>query len=260
MQAAPASDTMQSVLWELHLLHREAVGRICFPMRVRDSRRFGRWFLPFACLGLTGCFSLDSAVFLNRGYTRDDLVREEALEGRWAREPDVDAARIADEPPEPALSIEQADVTQPCYKVTFHEGFVSDMLIAKPATSAKLCTFRISGQTFIDVTRWPEGINVEAMTVTWHWFGAVDVSSDELRLKLLHPLLVAAYLSDHPLDLPSVTLENGDEKQIVVTARPQEIQMFLLLHLGHGDLMDEEYVLKKLPPPEPPAAGDDAQS
>ena len=229
-------------------------------MRVRDFRRCGRWLLPFAYLGLTGCFSVDTAVFLNRGYTEEDLVLEDALEGRWAREQDIDAARLADEPPEPALSIEQADGTQPCYKVTFHEGFVSDMWMAKPATSAKLCTFRVSGQTFIDVTRWPEGIDVEAMTVTWHWFGAVDVTSDELRLKLLHPFLVADYLGDHPLDLSNVTLENGDEKQIVVTARPQEIQMFLLLHLGHGDLMDEEYVLKKLPPQEVADNGDDARN
>jgi len=56
-----------------------------------------------------------------------------------------------------------------------------------------------------------------------------------------------------------VTLENGDEKQIVVTAAPQEIQMFLLLHLGLGDLMDEEYVLKKLPPQGVTEAGDEAQ-
>jgi hypothetical protein len=226
----------------------------------RSSRRPGaRWLLPLACLGLGGCFSLDTAVFLNRGYTKDDLVREEALEGRWAREQDIDAARLADEPLEPVLSIEPADVTHPCYKVTFHEGFVSDMLMAKPSTSAKLCTFRVSGQTFIDVTRWPEGIDVEAMTVTWHWFGAVDVTSDELRLKLLHPFLVADYLKDHPLDLPNVTLENGDEKQIVVTAGPQEVQMFLLLHLGSGDLMDEEYVLKKLPPEEAAEAAGEAQ-
>lgn len=226
----------------------------------RSARRPGaRWLLPLACLGLGGCFSLDTAVFLNRGYTEDDLVREEALEGRWAREQDIDAARLADEPPEPVLSIEPADVTHPCYKVTFHEGFVSDMLMAKPSTSAKLCTFRVSGQTFIDVTRWPEGIDVEAMTVTWHWFGAVDVTSDELRLKLLHPFLVADYLKDHPLDLPNVTLENGGDKQIVVTAGPQEIQMFLLLHLGSGDLMDEEYVLKKLPPQEAAEVAGEAQ-
>lgn len=222
-------------------------------------RPSARWLLPLVCVGLGGCFSLDTAVFLNRGYTEDDLVREEALEGRWARERDVDAARLEDEPPEPVLSIEPADATSPCFKVTFHEGFVSDMMMAKPATSAKLCAFRVSGQTFIDVTRWPEGIDVEAMTLTWHWFGAVDVSSDELRLKLLHPFLVADYLKDHPLDLPNVTLENGDDKQIVVTAGPQEIQMFLLLHLGHGDLMDEEYVLKKLPPPDEAEAGDEAQ-
>lgn len=229
-------------------------------MRVRIPCHCGRWLLPFAYLGLTGCFSFDTAVFLNRGYTEDDLVREEALEGRWAREQDIDAARLADEPPEPALSVEQADATHPCYKVTFHEAFVSDAWMAKPATSAKLCTFRVSGQTFIDVTRWPEGIDVEAMTLTWHWFGAVDVSSDELRLKLLHPFLVADYLKDHPLDLPIVTLENGDEKQIVITAGPREIQMFLLLHLGHGDLMDEEYVLKKLPPQELTGAGDESQN
>ena len=228
-------------------------------MATPARRRSARWLLPLVCVGLTGCFSLDTAVFLNRGYTEDDLVREEALEGRWAREQDVEAARLEDEPPEPVLSIEQADATNPCFKVTFHEGFVSDMLMAKPSTSAKLCTFRVSGQTFIDVTRWPEGIDVEAMTLTWHWFGAVDVSSDELRLKLLHPFLVADYLKDHPLDLPNVTLENGDEKQIVVTAAPQEIQMFLLLHLGHGDLMDEEYVLRKLPPQEAAEAGGEAQ-
>jgi len=229
-------------------------------MKSASRRPSARWLLPLVCAGLTGCFSIDTAVFLNRGYTEDDLVREEALEGRWAREKDIDAARVADETPEPALSIEPADATQPCYKVTFHEGFVSDMLMAKPATSAKLCTFRVSGQTFIDVTRWPEGIDVEAMTLTWHWFGAVDVASDELRLKLLHPFLVADYLKDHPLDLPNVTLENGDEKQIVVTAGPQEIQMFLLLHLGQGDLMDEEYVLQKLPPPEAAEAGDETQN
>lgn len=229
-------------------------------MRLRIPCHWGRWLLSFAYLGLTGCFSFDTAVFLNRGYTEDDLVREEALAGRWAREEDIDAARLADEPPEPALSIEQAGVTHPCYRVTFHEAFVSDAWMAKPATSAKLCTFRVSGQTFIDVTRWPEGIDVEAMTLTWHWFGAVDVGSDELRLKSLHPFLVADYLNDHPLDLPNVTLENGDEKQIVVTAGPQEIQMFLLLHLGHGDLMDEEYVLKKLPPQEAGEAGDEAQN
>lgn len=228
-------------------------------MRVPIHRRIGRWLLPLPYLALAGCFSLDTAVFLNRGYTEDDLVREEALEGRWAREQDIDAALIADERPEPALSIEQADAAEPCYKVTFHEGFVSDMLLAKPATSAKLCTFRVSGQTFVDVTRWPEGIDVEAMTVSWHWFGAVDVSSDELRLKLLHPFLVADYLDDHPLDLAHVVLENDGDKQIVVTARPQEIQMFLLLHLGYGDLMDEEYVLKKLPPPEVADAEGDAQ-
>ena len=229
-------------------------------MRPRIPCNCGRWLLTFAYLGLAGCFNFDTAVFLNRGYTEDDLVREEALEGRWAREQDIDAARLADESPEPALSVEQAGATRPCYKVTFYEAFVSDAWMAKPATSAKLCTFRVSGQIFIDVTRWPEGIDVEAMTLTWHWFGAVDVSSDELRLKLLHPFLVADYLKDHPLDLPNVTLENGDEKQIVITAGPQEIQMFLLLHLGHGDLMDEEYVLKKLPPQEVAEAGDEAQN
>lgn len=229
-------------------------------MAMPARRPSARWLLPLACVGLGGCFSLDTAVFLNRGYTEDDLIREEALEGRWAREQDVDTARLEGERPEPVLSIEQAEATNPCFKVTFHEGFVSDMLMAKPATSAKLCTFRVSGQTFIDVTRWPEGIDVEAMTLTWHWFGAVDVGSDELRLKLLHPFLVADYLKDHPLDLPNVTLENGDDEQIVVTAGPQEIQMFLLLHLGHGDLMDEEYVPRKLPPQEAAEAGDEAQN
>ena len=74
-------------------------------MRARKSCRLGHWLLPFAYLGLTGCFSVDTAVFLNRGYTDDDLVREEALEGRWAREQDIDAARLADEVPEPALFI-----------------------------------------------------------------------------------------------------------------------------------------------------------
>jgi hypothetical protein len=52
-------------------------------MRLQIPCHCGRWLLPFAYLGLTGCFSLDTAVFLNRGYTEDDLVREEALEGRW---------------------------------------------------------------------------------------------------------------------------------------------------------------------------------
>lgn len=229
-------------------------------MRVPNSRRRARW-LPFvACLGLTGCFSLDAAVFLNRGYTEEDLVSEDALEGRWAREQDLAQLDAADdEDVEPALLIERAEPSDPCFKVTFYDRFVTDWQIAKPATSAKLCTFRISGQTFIDVTRWPEGIDFENMTVTWHWFGAVDVSSDELRLRLLHPLLVGEYLREHPLDLAHTRLDYGGAAQIVVTAAPREIQMFLMLHLGLNDLMDEEYVLGKLPPEEPEAAGDGGQ-
>lgn len=223
-------------------------------MRVQNSRRYARWLLPFAYLGLTGCFAFDTAVFLNRGYTEDDLVREEALEGRWAREEDLEQLDAADEDEaEPALLIERGEPADPCFKVTFYDRFVTDWEIAKPATSAKLCTFRISGQTFIDITRWPEGIDFESMTVTWHWFGAVDVTSDELRLRLLHPWLVGEYLRDHPLDLAHTRLDYGGDAQIVVTATPREIQMFLMLHLGLGDLMDEEYVLRKLPPKEPGA-------
>jgi len=158
-------------------------------MRSRDSRHFGRWLLPFAYLGLTSCFGLERAVFLNRGYVKDDLVREEALEEHWAREQDIDAAGVADEPPEPAVSIEQADVTHPATKWCSTTG------------SCPTC-----GSLSPDV---------EAITLTWHWFGAVDVSSDELRLKLVH--------------------------------------------LGHGDLMDEEYLLKKLPPQEVDEAGEEAQ-
>lgn len=218
-----------------------------------------RSILPLACLALGGCFSLDTAVFLNRGYTDDDLVREDALEGRWARVQDLEQPDQSDAADvEPALLIERAEPSDPCFKVTFFDRFVEDWLIARPATSAKLCTFRVSGQTFLDITRWPEGIDFESMTVTWHWFGAVDVSSDELRLKLLHPILVGEYLSEHPLDLAHTRLDYGGDAQIVVTATPQEIQLFLLLHLGLGDLMDEEYVLRKLPPEEPgeDAAGD----
>jgi len=216
--------------------------------------------LPLACLALGGCFSLDAAVFLNRGYTAGDLVREDALEGRWARAQDVDQlGPSAGEPVEPALLIERAEPSDPCFKVTFYDRFVTDWQISRPETSAKLCTFKVSGQTFLDITRWPEGIDFEAMTVTWHWFGAVDVSSDELRLKLLHPLLVGEFLRAHPLDLAHTRLDYGGDAQIVVTATPQEIQLFLLLHLGLDDLMDEEYVLRKLPPEEPGAEGSGEQ-
>ena len=208
-----------------------------------------------ACLALSGCFGLDSAVFLNRGYTDDDLVDEEALEGRWARADQVDERPISDEPPEPALVIERGDASEGCYKVIFFERFVEDSLLARPASSAKLCAFQVSGQTFLDITRWPEGIDFESMTVTWHWFAAADVSSDELRLRLLHPFLVGEYLREHPLDLPHTKLDYGGDAQIVITAGPKDIQLFLLLHLGLNDLMDEEYVLRKLPPAEP---GDDA--
>ena len=207
--------------------------------------------LPLACLALSGCFSFDSAVFLNRGYTDEDLVREQALEGRWARADEVDERQISDEPPEPALVIERGDAAEGCYKVSFFERFVEDSLLARPASSAKLCAFRVSGQTFLDITRWPEGIDFESMTVTWHWFAAADLSSDELRLRLLHPFLVGEYLREHPLDLQHTKLDYGGDAQIVITAAPRDIQLFLLLHLGLNDLMDEEYVLRKLPPAEP---------
>jgi hypothetical protein len=214
------------------------------------------WVSPLlACVALSGCFSVDSAVFLNRGYTDDDLVDEAALEGRWARADDVDERSITDPLPQPALVIERGDASAGCYKVSFFERFVEDWLIARPASSAKLCAFRVSGQTFLDITRWPEGIDFESMTVTWHWFAAADVSSDELRLRLLHPFLVGEYLREHPLDLPHTKLDYGGDAQIVITAAPRDIQLFLLLHLGLNDLMDEEYVLRKLPPAEP---GDDS--
>ena len=221
-------------------------------MRWSRSTQPFRWLLPLAGLLLGGC-EFSSAVFLNRGYTADDLVEELSLEGRWARAEDIGQALADDEPVEPALVIERTEPGNPCFKVTFFDAFVTDWKIAKPATSAKLCTFRVSGQTFLDVTRWPEGIDFESMTVSWHWFGAIDVSSDELRLRLLHPWLVGEYLDDHPLDLPHVRLDYGGDPQIVVTASPQEIQLFLLLHLGLDDLMDEEYLLQRLPPLEPGA-------
>ena len=204
-----------------------------------------------ACLALAGCFSMDSAVFLNRGYTEDELVDEDALEGRWARAVDVDERSVTDPLPEPALVIERGDASEGCYKVSFFERFVEDWLIARPASSAKLCAFRVSGQTFLDITRWPEGIDFDSMTVTWHWFAAADVSSDELRLRMLHPFLVGEYLRTHPLDLQHTKLDYGGDAQIVVTAPPRDIQLFLLLHLGLNDLMDEEYVLRKLPPADP---------
>lgn len=223
------------------------------------DRRAPGWIrcvLPsLACLALSGCFSTDSAVFLNRGYTDDDLVDEEALEGRWARADEVDERPISGEPPGPALVIERGDASEGCYKVSFFARFVEDWLIARPEMSAKLCAFRVSGQTFLDITRWPEGIDFESMTVTWHWFAAADVSSDELRLRMLHPFLVGEYLREHPLDLQHTRLDYGGDAQIVITAPPKDIQLFLLLHLGLNDLMDEEYVLRKLPPAE---AGDDS--
>ena len=211
-----------------------------------------RWLLPLAGLLLGGC-QLSSAVFLNRGYAAGDLVEEPSLEGRWARAKDAERALVDDEPVEPALVIERSAPGDPCFKLTFFDAFVTDWMIAKPATSAKLCAFRVSGQTFLDVTRWPEGIDFESMTVSWHWFGALDVSSEELRLRLLHPWLVGEYLDEHPLDLPHVRLDYDGDAQLVVTASPQEIQLFLLLHLGLDDLMDEEYVLQRLPPVEPGA-------
>ena len=210
-----------------------------------------RCLVPVTCLALSGCFQLSAAVFLNRGYTDDDIVREDALIGRWAREEDTTRPPSDDDDDEadtgPALLIEPGEPGDPCLKVTFQDRFVKDWMIAKPDTSAKLCAFRISGQTFLDITRWPEGIDFEAMTVSWHWFAAVDVTSDELRLKMLHPLLVGDYLLEHPLDLSHTRLDYGGDPQIVITAEPKEIQLFLLLHLGLNDLMDEEYVLKKLP-------------
>jgi len=72
---------------------------------------------------------------------------------------------------------------------------------------------------------------------------------------MLHPILVGDYLLEHPLDLPHTRLDYGGDPQIVITAEPKEIQLFLLLHLGLDDLMDEEYVLTKLP--EEPAEDDD---
>jgi hypothetical protein len=68
---------------------------------------------------------------------------------------------------------------------------------------------------------------------------------------MLHPFLVGEYLRKHPLDLQHTKLDYGGDAQIVVTAPPRDIQLFLLLHLGLNDLMDEEYVLRKLPPAEP---------
>jgi hypothetical protein len=219
-----------------------------------------RGLVPLACLALSGCFELSAAVFLNRGYTDDDIVREEALAGRWARADDTtdspsDDDAAADEGDGPALLIAPGEQGDACFKVTFFDRFVKDWMIAQPDMTAKLCAFRISGQTFLDITRWPEGIDFESMTVTWHWFGALDVTSDELRLKLLHPMLVGEYLREHPLDLAHTRLGYGGDGQIVVTATPQEIQMFLLLHLGLDDLMDEEYVLRKLPPQQPGEGG-----
>ena len=221
-----------------------------------------RGLVPLACLALSGCFELSAAVFLNRGYTDDDIVREEALAGRWARAEDTTVSPSDDdddadaEDDGPALLIAPGEQGDACFKVTFFDRFVKDWMIAQPDMTAKLCAFRISGQTFLDITRWPEGIDFQSMTVTWHWFAAVDVTSDELRLKMLHPLLVGEYLREHPLDLPHTRLDYGGDPQIVITAEPKDIQLFLLLHLGLGDLMDEEYLLTKLPD-EPAEDGDD---
>jgi hypothetical protein len=168
----------------------------------------------------------------------------------------VDERPITDPPPEPALVIERGDASEGCYKVSFFERFVEDSLLARPASSAKLCAFRVSGQTFLDITRWPEGIDFEALTVTWRWFAAADVGSDELRLRILHAFLVGEYLRERPLDLQHTKLDYGGDAQIVVTAPPRDIQWFLLLHPGLNDLMDEEYVLRKLQPAEAAAAGE----
>jgi hypothetical protein len=198
-------------------------------------------------MALSGCFG--SAVFLNRGYEPDDLVNEEALVGRWGREEDVEdraAGEVAKV--KATLSIERPDSTDPCYRVTFLPQFVEDWDMMIPDTPAKVCVFRVSGQAFFDITRWPEGVDYEHMTVSWHWFAAADVSSDELRLKVLHPTLVGEYLLEHPLDLPHVEIRGGEKAQFLVTASPEEIQLFLLLHVGLGDLMDKEYVLAKLRP------------
>lgn len=216
-------------------------------MRDFSPGRVLRLLAVCAGLALSGCFN--SAVFLNRGYQTDDLIEEERLVGRWGREPSVDASEAGEvAKAKAALVIEKPDSTDPCYRVTFLPQFVKYWEMMAPDTPAKVCVFKASGQTYFDITRWPEGVDYEHMTVSWHWFAAVDVSSDELRLKMLHPVLVGEYLVEHPLDLPHVAVNTNAEGQYLVTASTEEIQLFLLLHVGLGDLMDDEYVLLKLRP------------
>lgn len=221
--------------------------------------RVWRCIALLATLGLSGCF--DSAVFLNRGYLPDDIVVEESLVGRWGREPEADAGEAGDVAKlEAAIEFERPDATDPCYRVTFLPQFVKDWEMMAPDTPAKVCVFKASGQTFFDVTRWPEGVDYEHLTVSWHWFAAADISSDEIRLRLLHPVLVGEYLVQHPLDLSHVPISTVGEGQWLVTASTEEIQLFLLLHVGLGDLMDKEYTLLKLRPEDEKqgeAAGED---
>jgi len=225
--------------------------RCCLPGRVL------RLLAVFAGLALSGCFN--SAVFLNRGYLPGDVVEEDDLVGRWGREPDVDEGEAGEvAKAKAAFVIEKPDSTDPCYRVTFLPQFVKDWEMMAPDTPAKVCVFKASGQTYFDITRWPEGVDYEHMTVSWHWFAAVDISSDELRLKLLHPILVGEYLVQHPLDLPHVAVNTSSEGQYLVTASTEEIQLFLLLHVGLGDLMDKEYVLLKLRPEDESADDEEA--
>lgn len=226
-------------------------------MRASLRRCLLRLLVPLLGAALSGCFN--SAVFLNRGYLPDDLVQEENLIGRWGREATVEEL-AAGEVPEltPSLEIERPDSTDTCYRVTFLPQFVKDWELMVPDTPAKVCVFKASGQTFFDITRWPEGVDYEHLTISWHWFAAVDISSDELRLKLLHPVLVGEYLTEHPLDLAHVPIRTADSGEFLITASTEEIQLFLLLHVGLGDLMDKEYKLTKLRPEDEKKEGDEA--
>jgi hypothetical protein len=226
-------------------------------MRAICRRRWIRLLVPLVVAALSGCFN--SAVFLDRGYGPGDLVQEEHLVGRWGREPKAEEGAAGEVAKlKAALVIERPDSTDPCYRVTFLPQFVKDWEMMAPDTPAKVCVFKASGQVFFDITRWPEGIDFEHMTVSWHWFAAADISSDELRLKLLHPILVGTYVEEHPLDLPHVDINGGEKGQTLITASTQDIQLFLLLHVGLGDLMDEEYVLAKLRPEDEADQADDA--
>ena len=173
---------------------------------------FPSLLLLAAVAGLSGC-----AVSLQPFYSKDTIVDDQTLEGRWTD----------------GESTWQVTRTAPGrFEIASCGG--DD---CKADTVAVL--FRSAGVTFLDFAEKPEKMFNSAIHL--HGLFEVRMRGGELDVTILDTDRISKLAERQQLDTDYADLESG----AVLTARPNDLQKFVIRHLNDGQIFGDAFHLRR---------------